>query len=85
MLSPIRTGAVPLDQGVDSDSLPAHLARCLRSVDASTVEIIGNRVTFTAGVPRCYFDYFAFFGVRLVALPNILTNEHTDVEVAPGR
>ena len=43
---------MPLDQGVDTTSLPAHLARCLCSVNARTVEIIGNRVTFTAGIFR---------------------------------
>ncbi len=52
MLSPIRTGSVPLDHEVDSTSLPAHLAHCLHRVNASTVEIIGNRVTFTAGILR---------------------------------
>jgi hypothetical protein len=62
MLSPIRTGAVPLDQGVDSDSLPAHLARCLRSVDASTVEIIGSRVTFTAGIFRLVSNWNILVG-----------------------
>lgn len=49
MFSPIRTGSVPFDQGVDSTSLPVHLAGRLRGVDASTVEILGNQVAFTAG------------------------------------
>jgi hypothetical protein len=53
---------VPLDQGVDSDSLPAHLARCLRSVDPSTVEIIGNRVTFTAGIFRLVSNWNILVG-----------------------
>ncbi len=48
----IRTGTVPFDQGVDSTSLPVHLAGRLRSVNASTVEILGNHVAFTAGVFR---------------------------------
>ena|SRR5579864_9143373 len=52
MLSPVRTGTLAFDRAVDSALLPAHLARCLRSVNASTVEIIGNRVTFTAGIFR---------------------------------
>jgi hypothetical protein len=52
MFSPIRTGAIPFDQGVDSSSLAVHLAGCLRSVDASTVEILGNHVAFTAGIFR---------------------------------
>jgi len=53
---------VPLDQGVDSDSLPAHLARCLRSVDASKVDIIGNRVTFTAGIFRLVSNWNILVG-----------------------
>lgn len=52
MLSPIRLGVVPCDTEVDSALLPQHLASCLRSADASTVEIVGNRVRFTAGVFR---------------------------------
>jgi hypothetical protein len=57
MLSPIRTGAVPFDQSVDSTSLPVHLAGCLRSVDASTVEILGNHVAFTAGIFRLVVNW----------------------------
>ena len=53
---------MPLDQGVDSDSLPAHLARCLRSVDASKVDIIGNRVTFTAGIFRLVSNWNILVG-----------------------
>ena len=53
---------MPLDQEVDSNSLPAHLARCLRSVDASTVEIVGNRVTFTAGIFRLVSNWNVLVG-----------------------
>ena len=53
---------MPLDQGVDSDSLRAHLARCLRSVDASKVDIIGNRVTFTAGIFRLVSNWNILVG-----------------------
>jgi hypothetical protein len=52
MLSPIRVGTVPFDRAVDSKLLPAHLASYLRSVQASTVAIVENRVTFTAGLFR---------------------------------
>ena len=52
MFSPIRTGAVRFDLGVDSALLPVHLAGCLRGVDASSIEILGNHVVFTAGMFR---------------------------------
>src|SRR5690348_10220152 len=52
MFSPIRTGAIPFDQGVDSTSLSVHLAGCLHGVRASNVKILGNRVVFTAGIFR---------------------------------
>jgi hypothetical protein len=45
-------GALPFDQAIDSALLPQHLASHLRSVSASTVEIAGSRVTFTAGIFR---------------------------------
>jgi hypothetical protein len=52
MLSRITTGTLRFDREVDLAVLPEHLAVCLRSLKASTVETTYNRVTFTAGVFR---------------------------------
>lgn len=52
MLSLTTTGTVDFDQEVDSSLLPAHLAGCLRNVDADVVEVRGNRVTFKGGMFR---------------------------------
>lgn len=52
MLSRITTGALRFDQEVDSAALPEHLAGCLRSAKASTVETTGSYVKFTAGIFR---------------------------------
>ncbi len=41
------TGTLPFDAEIDPAALPNHLANCLRSVKASTVEIQGNSVVFT--------------------------------------
>ena len=49
-LTKIQT--VYFDREVDSALLPGHLAVWLRSVEADTVEVMGNRVTFTAGLFR---------------------------------
>jgi hypothetical protein len=40
------------DAEIDPTALANHLANCLRSVKASTVEILGNRVVFTGGIFR---------------------------------
>lgn len=41
------TGNLSFDAEIDAAALPNHLANCLWSVKASTVEILGNRVEFT--------------------------------------
>lgn len=41
------TGTLHLNSDVDLTALPNHLAECLWSVNASTVEIQGNSVAFT--------------------------------------
>lgn len=41
------TGALSFDAEIDPAALPDHLANCLWSVKASTVEIQGNSVVFT--------------------------------------
>jgi hypothetical protein len=48
----MKTGSVAIDHEIDPTLLPAHLAECLRGVDASAVEVSGNRVTFKGGVFR---------------------------------
>jgi hypothetical protein len=48
----METGTVDFDREVDSSLLPAHLAGCLRSVDADAVEVTDNLVTFKGGVFR---------------------------------
>lgn len=40
-------GTLSFDAEIDPAALPNHLANCLWSVKASTVEIQGNRVVFT--------------------------------------
>src|SRR5262245_10240490 len=40
-------GTLPFKAEVDAGALPNHLADCLRDVQASTVEVLGNRVVFT--------------------------------------
>jgi hypothetical protein len=45
-------GSVGFDDEVDSSSLPSHLARCLRDVDANAIEIDGNTVRFKGGIFR---------------------------------
>lgn len=57
MLALTKTQTVSFDQEVDSASLPEHLALCLRSVDADTVEVMGNRVTFTGGMFRLVWNW----------------------------
>jgi hypothetical protein len=52
MFSLTRTGSLSFDAGIDPTTLPPHLAECLRSVAASTVEIRGNCVAFTGGMFR---------------------------------
>jgi hypothetical protein len=52
MLSLTRTGTLSFGAEIDSAALPAHLADSLRDADASTVEIQGNRVTFTCQMFR---------------------------------
>jgi hypothetical protein len=52
MFSRISTGILRFDREVDSASLPEHIARCLRMVHASRVDVTGNQVTFTAGLFR---------------------------------
>ena len=47
-----RTGIIPFDSDLDPAALPRHLADSLEQADASTVEIQGNCVAFTAGVFR---------------------------------
>jgi hypothetical protein len=46
------SGRIDFGQEIDPSLLPAHLAECLRSVDADEVEIANNRVTFEGGVFR---------------------------------
>jgi|KBSMisStandDraft_5_1062788.scaffolds.fasta_scaffold492285_2 hypothetical protein len=46
------TGRLQVKVEVDTTALPSHLADCLRDVHASTVEIVGNRVTFTGRYHR---------------------------------
>ena len=48
----MKSGKVDFDHEIDASLLPAHLAKCLRSVDADAVEITNNRVTFKGGVFR---------------------------------
>jgi|tagenome__1003787_1003787.scaffolds.fasta_scaffold20425852_1 hypothetical protein len=48
----IRTGTIPFDSGVDPTALPKHLAASLQQARATTVDIQGNCVAFTAGVFR---------------------------------
>jgi len=45
----ITTGTETFNLSVDPSLLPAHLAVCLRSVDAEVVEVLGNRVIFKPG------------------------------------
>jgi hypothetical protein len=47
-----KTGAVDFDREIDASLLPAHLASCLRDVDADAVQVKDNRVTFRAGIFR---------------------------------
>ena len=46
------TRQMDVDENIDTVALPDHLAECLRIVRASTVEVTGNRVAFTAGLFR---------------------------------
>jgi hypothetical protein len=46
------SGTISFGVGIDPQSLPAHLASCLRRVEARRVTIEDNRVTFRAGVFR---------------------------------
>lgn len=48
----MKSGKLGFDHEIDASLLPAHLATCLRSVDADAVEITNNRVTFKGGVFR---------------------------------
>jgi hypothetical protein len=48
----MKTAAVDFDREIDASQLPAHLASCLRSVDANAVEVTDNRVTFRGGFFR---------------------------------
>jgi hypothetical protein len=48
----MKMGAVDFDREIDPSQLPAHLASCLRSVDADAVEVRDNRVTFRGGIFR---------------------------------
>src|SRR5713226_3498439 len=46
------TRTVNFDGDVDLATLPAHLANCLRRLDAREVEVDQNRVSFTGGMFR---------------------------------
>lgn len=46
------TGTVDFDLELDPTVLPLHLGDCLRQKHASTVEVSGNHVEFTAGMFR---------------------------------
>jgi len=48
----METGTLGFDQEVDVSLLPAHLAGCLRGVDADAVEVTDNLVTFRGGIFR---------------------------------
>jgi len=48
----MKSGRLDFGPEIDPSLLPAHLAECLRSVDADAVEITNNRVTFEGGVFR---------------------------------
>ena len=48
----MKTGAVDFDREIDPSLLPAHLAGCLRSVDADDVRVRDQRVTFRGGIFR---------------------------------
>jgi hypothetical protein len=52
MFSFTHTGAASFNPEVDLPALPLHLADCLRSVHARSVETEGNRVAFTGGLFR---------------------------------
>ena len=43
---------VYFDVNIDLIALPAHLADCLRRLDARAVEVVKNRVSFTGGFFR---------------------------------
>ena len=52
MLSFTRTGTLHIAPHVDVEVLPRHLAAGLRSLDASSVEVLGCNVSFTSGFFR---------------------------------
>ena len=53
MLKPLTySGSVDFDSAIDSAALPMHLRDCLLQEHASSVELRGNRVEFTAGLFR---------------------------------
>jgi len=52
MFSRIGSGTLSFDREIDPVLLPEQLARSLRTVHASTVEVTGTHVTFTAGLFR---------------------------------
>jgi len=52
------TGTVNFDREIDSVALPAHLAACFRrQMDARTIEIASNRVTFRGSVFAAPFRF----------------------------
>ena len=58
----MKTGIVNFDHEIDPSLLPAHLAGCLRDVDANAVQVRDNSVTFRGG-------FFRFVGSWNVLVP----------------
>jgi hypothetical protein len=48
----MTSGFIHFDQTVDPSFLPRHLANCLQNVDADSVRVTENRVTFEGGIFR---------------------------------
>jgi len=59
-----KTGTVDFDHEIDSSLLPAHLAGCLRDVDANAVQVRDNRVTFRGGFFRLVTNWNVLVSFR---------------------